>query len=371
MLKIPELKIGNLVAKLPIIQGGMGVGISMSGLASAVANAGGIGVISSVGLGLLEPASKKTYREDNKIALRREIRKARKLTNGVIGLNIMVAISDFNEMVKVALEEKIDILFLGAGLPLKLPEGISVDYLKKMKTKVAPIVSSGRAAKLIFKTWDKNFSHVPDAVVVEGPLAGGHLGFKSEQIDDPEFTLENIIPEVCEAIKNFEIKYNKKIPVIAGGGVYDGNDIYKFMNIGASGVQMGTRFVATDECDASVEFKNQYIKCKKEDIVIIQSPVGLPGRAILNDFLKDVKAGIRKPFRCPWKCLKTCDFKTSLYCIANALMKAKIGELKNGFSFAGANAWRIDKIIPVKELMDSLVREFEMAVLKSKPVFSM
>jgi len=136
-------------------------------------------------------------------------------------------------------------------------------------------------------------------------------------------------------------------------------------------VQMGTRFVATEECDADIEFKKQFIKCKKEDIVIIKSPVGLPGRAILNDFLKDVKEGIKKPFRCPWKCLKTCDFRTSLYCIADALMKAKIGELKNGFSFAGANAWRIDKIISVKELMDSLVVEFEQAVLKSKLAFGL
>jgi len=206
---------------------------------------------------------------------------------------------------------------------------------------------------------------------VEGPLAGGHLGFKPEQIDDPEFSLEKIIPDVCAAVKIFELKYKKKIPVIAGGGVYDGEDIYKFMNLGASGVQMGTRFVATDECDADIEFKKQYIKCRKEDIVIIQSPVGLPGRAIVNDFLNDVKAGIKKPFSCPWKCLKTCDFKTSLYCIANALMKAKIGELKNGFSFAGANAWRVDKIISVKELMDSLVREFEQTVLRKQPAFSM
>jgi len=201
MIKIPELKIGNLVAKLPIIQGGMGVGISMSGLASAVANAGGIGVISSVALGMLGHSSKKTFREDNKIALKEEIRKARKMSKGIIGLNIMVAISDFDDMVKVALKEKIDILFLGAGLPLKLPQGVSMDYLQKMKTKIAPIVSSGRAATLIFKTWDKHFSRVPDAVVVEGPMAGGHLGFKLEQIDDPDFELEKIIPDVCEAVK--------------------------------------------------------------------------------------------------------------------------------------------------------------------------
>jgi nitronate monooxygenase len=371
LIKIPELRIGNLIARIPIIQGGMGVGISLSGLASAVANSGGIGVISSVGLGLLENNSGKTYREANKIALQREIRKARKLTDGILGLNIMVAISDYDEIVKLAFEEKVDILFLGAGLPLKLPDGMTVEELKKTKTKVAPIVSSARAAKLIFKSWDKNFAHVPDAVVVEGPLAGGHLGFKKDQINDPEFTLENIVPDVCEAIKPFETKYDKKIPVIAGGGIYDGEDIYKFIKLGASGVQMGTRFVVTEECDAAIEFKNQFIKCRKEDIVIIKSPVGLPGRAILNDFLTDVKAGIKKPFRCPWKCLKTCDFRNSLYCIANALMKAKIGELKNGFSFAGANAWRVDKIVPVKELMDSLVREFEKAVLKYKPVLNM
>jgi nitronate monooxygenase len=369
MIRIPELRIGNLIAKLPIIQGGMGVGISMAGLASAVANAGGIGVISSVGLGMLGHNSVKTYREDNKTALREEIRKAKSMTNGIIGLNIMVAVSDFDEMVKIALEENIDILFLGAGLPLKMPAGITIDHLKKMKTKIAPIVSSGRAATLIFKTWDKHFAHVPDAVVVEGPLAGGHLGFKPQQIDDPDFSLEKIVPEVCDAIKKYEKKYRKTIPVIAGGGVYGGEDIHKFMNMGASGVQMGTRFVATKECDAAPEFKNQFIKCKKEDIVIIQSPVGLPGRAILNDFLKDVKAGIKKPFRCPWKCLKTCDFHTSLYCIADALMKAKIGELKDGFSFAGANAWRVDQIISVKELMDSLVREFEIAVVKQRLAF--
>jgi nitronate monooxygenase len=367
MSKIPELRIGDLVARLPIIQGGMGVGISLSGLASAVANAGGIGVISSVGLGMLNNRSQQTYKEDNKLALRREIRKARKLTDGIIGLNIMVATSDFSDMVRIALEEKIDILFLGAGLPLKLPAGITAVDIMKANTKIVPIISSERAANLIFKTWDKHFSYIPDAVVVEGPLAGGHLGFKPEQINNPEYSLENIIPTVCSALEKYEEKYKKKIPVIAAGGVYTGADINKFLNLGASGVQMGTRFVATKECDADIKFKKQYINCKKEDIVIIQSPVGMPGRAIINDFLKDVKAGIKKPFSCPWKCLKTCDFKTSLYCIANALLKAKIGELANGFSFAGANAWRVDKIISVKELLDSLVQEFEAAVSSQKP----
>lgn len=368
MIKIPELKIGNLVAHLPIVQGGMGVGISMAGLASAVANAGGIGVISSMGLGMLDNSAKTDFREANKLALREEIRKAKKLTQGIIGLNIMVALSDFADTVKLALEEKIDILFMGAGLPLKMPEGITGEYMKQMKTKMAPIVSSGRATKLIFKTWDKNFGHVPDAVVVEGPLAGGHLGFKKEQIDDPAFALENILPDVCEAVKAFEKKYDKKIPVIAGGGIYTGADIKKFLELGASGVQMGTRFVATDECDADIEFKNQYIECKQGDIGLIQSPVGLPGRAIINSFLTDVKAGIKKPFKCPWKCLRTCDFRVAPYCIADALMQARSGNLNDGFSFAGSNAWRVERIMPVKELMNILVQEFEAAVTEAKPV---
>ncbi len=364
MMNIPELKIGKLVAKFPIIQGGMGVGISMAGLASAVANAGGIGVISSVGLGLLGGSFHKTYQEDNKIALQEEIRKARKLSNGIIGVNIMVALTDFDDMVRIALKEKIDILFLGAGLPIKLPKGISIDMLKKSKTKIAPIVSSARAAKLIFKSWDNHFGLIPDAVVVEGPLAGGHLGFKLEQIDDPEYKLEKIVPEVCENIKIFESKYHKTIPVIAGGGIYNGEDIYKFMSLGASGVQMGTRFVATKECDADDKFKMQYIKCQKEDIAIIKSPVGLPGRAILNDFLQDVRAGLKKPFICPWKCLKTCDFQNSLYCIAKALTQAKIGNLKDGFCFAGANVWRVKSIVSVNKLIETLMKEFELAIQK-------
>ncbi|MCD6182644.1 MAG: nitronate monooxygenase [Candidatus Cloacimonetes bacterium] len=364
MVTIPQLKIGNLVAKIPIIQGGMGVGISMSGLASAVANAGGIGVISSVGLGLLDVSSNSSYREGNKIALRQEIRKARDLTSGILGLNIMVAISDFDDMVRIALEEAIDILFLGAGLPLRLPKGISMDFLRSIKTKIAPIVSSGRAAKIIFKSWDKYYQHVPDAVVVEGPKAGGHLGFKRNQIDDPDFALEKLIPSVCEAIVPFEKKYDKKIPVIAGGGVFTGEDILTMMKLGASGVQMGTRFVATHECDAADAFKAQYLACKKEDIVIIQSPVGMPGRAIKSDFLRDVESGIKHPFTCPWKCLKTCDYRVAPYCISQALTNAKVGKMQEGFSFAGVNAWRVNKIVSVKELMDSLVREFEEAAQK-------
>ena len=363
MIKLPELKIGKLIAKLPIIQGGMGVGISMSGLASAVANEGGIGVISSVGLGLIKKMKAVSYWEANKIVLREEIRKAKKKSAGIIGVNLMVALTDYDDLVKIIFEEEVDILFIGAGLPLKIPKKYTLEYLRKIKTKIVPIVSSARAAKIIFKTWEKNLNHIPDAVVVEGPLAGGHLGFKIDQIDDPKYKLENLIPEVISILKPFAQKFCKKIPVIAAGGIFNGEDIYKFLSLGADGVQLGTRFVATYECDADIEFKKEFIRSKKEDIVIIESPVGMPGRAINNKFLKDVTKGIKKPFKCEWKCLKTCDFKNTLYCIAQALTKAKIGKLTEGFSFAGANAYRIDKIISVKELMHTLVSEYEKIAL--------
>jgi nitronate monooxygenase len=281
-----------------------------------------------------------------------------------------MALTDYAELVKISLEEA-DIIFIGAGLPLKLPKNITSDFVKSVKAKIVPIVSSARAAKLIFKSWEKNYSHIPDAVVVEGPLAGGHLGFKLSQINDPEFKLENLIPEVVSAVKPYIQKFAKKIPVIAAGGIFNGADIHKFLSLGADGVQLGTRFVATHECDADIEFKNEYIRAEEEDIVIIKSPVGLPGRAILNKFISDVEEGIKKPFKCDWQCLKTCDFRTTLYCIAQALLNSKIGKLNEGPSFAGANAYRIDKIISVKELMDTLVEEYENFVLSlnNKPVF--
>jgi len=358
---MPKLKIGNLVAKIPIIQGGMGVGISLSGLASAVANAGGIGVIATAGIGMLEPNFAKNFTEANKRALRKEIRKAKKITEGIIGVNIMVALTDFYEMLKVSVEEGVDLVLLGAGLPLRNLKVLLPDKLKEINTKVVPIISSSRAAKIIFQYWQKNYNHVPDAVVVEGPLAGGHLGFKKEQINNPDFTLDKILPQVISEIKPFEQHFSKSIPVIAAGGIYTGEDIYKFMQLGVQGVQMATRFVATHECDASIKFKETYIKCKNEDLTIIDSPVGLPGRAIRNKFLEEVSIGVRKPFKCPWKCLMTCNFKKAPYCIALALTNAQQGKLKDGFAFAGANAHRVDKIISVKELIATLLEEYKKA----------
>lgn len=355
---IPTLRIGNLETRVPIIQGGMGVGISLSGLASAVANAGGIGVIATAGIGQLEPDSHTNFNEANNRALRKELARARAKTNGIIGLNIMVALSDFDDLVQCGVDEKVDLLFLGAGLPIRLPKTLPLDALGSLHTKFVPIVSSDRAAELIFKSWAKHFNHVPDAVVVEGPLAGGHLGFRKEDITDPEHALEKLVPPIISVIKPYEQKFQKSIPVIAGGGIYTGEDIYKFMQLGASAVQMATRFVATFECDASDEFKQAFLRCTKDDIIIIDSPVGLPGRAIRCEFLDRIASGQKEPFKCPWKCLRSCDFKNVPYCIAIALTNAKNGDLKDGFAFAGANVYRVNKLVSVKDLIDGLMEEY-------------
>jgi NAD(P)H-dependent flavin oxidoreductase YrpB (nitropropane dioxygenase family) len=195
-------------------------------------------------------------------------------------------------------------------------------------------------------------------VVVEGPLAGGHLGFKKEQIDDPDYTLEKILPEVIAVVKPYEQRFGRSIPVIAAGGIYTGADIHKFMKMGAQAVQMGTRFVATHECDASQKFKQAYIDCSREDIIIIDSPVGLPGRAIGGKFFDRLAAGIKETFRCHWKCLKSCNFRKAPYCIASALTNARNGNFDGGFAFSGANAYRVKQIISVKELIETLTAEY-------------
>ena len=359
--KIPRLRIGDLEVNIPIVQGGMGVGVSLSGLAAAVANEGGIGVIATAGIGMLETDFDRNFKEANRRALRREINRAKEMTAGTIGVNIMVASSDYDDLLQIAVDEGADLVFLGAGLPLKVPKILASDGLRKVPIKIVPIVASSRAAKLIFQYWGKNYNYVPDAVVVEGPLAGGHLGFKKEQINNPDFALEKILPEVISVIKPFEQNFDKSIPVIVAGGVYTGADIHRFLQLGAQAVQMATRFVATHECDASAEFKEAYVKCKKEDLIIIDSPVGLPGRAIQNEFLEKIASGIKIPFKCPWKCLKTCNIKSSPYCIAIALTNAKKGKLERGFAFAGANAYRIDTIISVRELIETLLMEYENA----------
>ena len=358
---MPCLHLGDITAEVPIIQGGMGIGISGARLASAVADQGGIGVISAVGLGMLESTSRTQYDQTNKQALIREIQTARAKTSGVIGVNIMMALSDFDTLIMGAVEEEVDIIFLGAGLPLHFPQELSPERLRSMHPALVPIVSSAKAANLILKYWTKRFQRLPDGFVVEGPMAGGHLGFTVEQIEDPAYALHRLIPEVLAAVSPYEQSWGQNIPVIAAGGVYTGWDIDDFFRLGAQGVQLGTRFVATHECDADIRFKQAFVQAKQEDLSIIQSPVGLPGRAITNDFLRDVSRGEKKPFTCPWKCLKTCDYTQSAYCIACALNQARAGRLQHGFAFAGANAWKVDKIISVHELIHSLKLEYEAA----------
>lgn len=357
---IQELKIGGISIPVPIIQGGMGVGISMSGLAAAVANQGGVGVISAAGLGLVHRNSALDYLEANMEGLRKEIRKAKEKTKGVIGVNIMMAMTNFADLVRTSISEKVDIIFSGAGLPLDLPAFLTPGST----TKLVPIVSSGRAAKVIIEKWKSTFNYLPDAIVVEGPKAGGHLGFKKDQLQDEHFSLEELVPEVVNTVRIYEEKYQQLIPVIAAGGIYTGQDIINIMQKGASGVQMGTRFVTTEECDASLAFKMSYIQASEEDIEIIQSPVGMPGRAIRNSFIDKVRQGLKTPVKCPFHCIKTCDVSSSPYCIISALYNAYRGKLDKGYAFAGSNAFLAKKIVSVKETFAELTEEMQAAMAR-------
>ncbi len=352
-----SFKIGDLKIPVPVIQGGMGIGISLSGLASSVANMGGVGVISTVGIGFLSKDKQKSRRQNHIDAIRNEIRKARKLTDGVLGVNIMSVITNFSDMVKTSIEEGIDIIFAGAGLPLDLPK-----YLEKgIKTKLVPIVSSARAASIISQKWKQNYDYLPDAFVVEGPKAGGHLGFKADQIQNKENRLEKLVSDVLEVVREMKVKFNREIPVIAAGGIYTGKDMFRIMKRGASAVQMGTRFIATEECDASPEFKEAFIRAKTADIQIINSPVGMPGRAIYNKFLLEAGEGKRRPASCSFNCIKSCNPKTTRYCIADALLSAFNGKMDDGFAFTGTNAGKIKKITTVRKIFDDLKRGYRKA----------
>lgn len=354
-MNLPPLKIGELTAKLPIIQGGMGIGISLSSLASAVANAGGIGVISGVQIGYKEEDFEKNTLNANIRALKKEIQKARKLSpNGILGVNIMVAATHYKELVLAAVKEKIDLIICGAGLPSDLPK-----LVKGSNTKIAPIVSSGKAASVITKMWKKKFDYVPDLIVVEGHKAGGHLGFSSEELENSTAKdLHSIVKDVLSVVKPLEAEYNKSIPVVAGGGIYTGKEIAELIKIGAAGVQMATRFVATEECDAHINFKKAYVNANKEDVIIIKSPVGMPGRAINNEFIKSLDSRNSSITKC-YSCIKHCNPAQTPYCISKALINAVNGDIDNALVFAGTNAYKIDKIVTVKELMDELVTEAE------------
>lgn len=349
-MNIKPLEIGNLVAKLPIIQGGMGVGVSLSNLAGNVAKHGAIGVISAAHPGYLEEDFENNTLVANIRGLTKHIKKAKEISNnGIIAVNVMVAMNNYIEYVKTAIEAGADMIISGAGLPLNLPE-----ITKDSSIKIAPIVSSSKAARIVLSYWKKHFNRTADAIVVEGPLAGGHLGFKKDKIDDETNTFTKNVQSVIEEVKNFEKEFNKKIPIVVAGGVFTHEDMMKYLDLGASGVQVATQFVATHECDAHINFKNAFVNCKKEDIELTISPVGMPGRAIRNKLTETLKTQKVKITKC-YNCLIPCNPASTPYCISSALIKAVKGDVENGLVFCGANAYRINKISSVEEILNKLM----------------
>ena len=351
-MKIEGLKIGELFSRLPIIQGGMGIGVSGPNLAAAVTNAGGIGVISAAQSGYAEKDFEDNPLEANVRALKAQIKRAKEVTKGgVIGVNIMVAMNHYSEIVRAAVESGADIIISGAGLPMELPK-----LTKGFKTKIAPIVSSLKSARVILKVWDRHDKTTADMVVIEGPRAGGHLGFKADKLEDATMNFDEEVISIINEVKIYEEKYNKTIPVVVAGGIYTGGDIGKYISLGAAGVQMATRFVATEECDASIKFKEAYINAKEDEITIVKSPVGMPGRAIENDFVKRTKAG-RIPVTKCFRCIHTCNPSETPYCISRALIEGVKGNMKDALIFCGDNCGRIKEIVPVAQLMKELEEE--------------
>ena len=373
---LKPLKIGNLVAKHPVIQGGMGVGVSLSSLAGAVAKAGGIGIISTAQIGFKDQDFGKNPMAANLRAIHSELKKAReKAPQGILGFNIMVATKEYASYVKEAVKAGADVIISGAGLPIDMPKFVAEaenenggSEKKERRTMIAPIVSSVKSALVICRMWDRKYHTAPDFVVVEGPCAGGHLGFSREQLaelgadtdhvaetfDEPAYDKE--IRGIIETVKSFTEKYKKHIPVITAGGIFDHKDVLHQFALGAEGIQAATRFVTTEECDADIAYKEAYINAKEEDIVIVKSPVGMPGRAIKNKFLERVAQGPVKVERC-FRCLEHCNPAETPYCITKALINAAEGKIDEALLFCGSNAYRCEKIETVPEVMAALCGE--------------
>ncbi len=363
MTPLPSLQIGQYMARYPIIQGGMGIRISGAQLAAAVANAGGIGIISAVALGLNSTyfditqtngrKRREKFFEANRLALIDEIRAARTLSpKGILGINAMVVAQDYETLVRTAAEEGMNLIISGAGLPLQLPS-----YTAEFpEVALVPIVSSTRAARVMCRKWERQYGRLPDAFVVENPnTAGGHLGAKLEELGDRALNAEQVIPELVAYLHQ---EVGQSIPVIAAGGVWDRSDIDRMLALGASGVQIGTRFITTDECDADIRYKEFHLNAQPDDVVILSSPVGMPGRALRNAFVEKAIAGspdLEK--RCLFNCLHACKCRDEQqsFCIVQALDKAARGDIENGLVFSGSNAGRAKRMMPVAELMAELV----------------
>lgn len=366
MSRWKPLVIGDLVVEKPVIQGGMGVGISLSGLAGAVAGAGGLGLISTAQIGFQDPEFSRDPEGANLRAIGAELRKAREIAGDcrkAIGFNIMVATKNYEHYVRAAAEAGADIIVSGAGLPINLPE-----FVKGTLTKIAPIVSSAKSASVICRMWDRKYHRAPDLVVIEGPLAGGHLGFSRESLTEYGADTPNVastykgsaydeeIRKILDVVKEYEQKYETKIPVASAGGVFDGADAAHHMSLGVDAVQVGTRFVTTKECDAPMAYKQAYLDAKMEDIVIVKSPVGMPGRAIRNAFMDRVSVEKEKITHC-FRCLEHCNPAEIPYCITQALIRAAKGDVENALLFCGANAYRCEKMETVAEVMGELCGE--------------
>lgn len=351
-MKYQPLRIGNLVAKKPIIQGGMGIGISLGNLAGAVAKEGGIGIISAAQIGFREPDFETNTKEANLSAIQKEYEAAKKISpDGIVGFNIMVAMRHYEEYVKAAVSVGADIIISGAGLPTELPK-----LTEGSSTKIAPIVSTEKSAKVILRYWDKKYNRTADLVVIEGPKAGGHLGFDKTQLEEfhQEAYDEEVI-RILQVVKEYAKKYSVDIPVALAGGITDAADAKHAFDLGVDALQIASRFVTTEECDADIRFKESYLHANEGDIVIVQSPVGMPGRAILNPFMEKIMEGKKQsPTKC-LKCLRNCNPTEIPYCITQALINAVKGKVEDGLLFCGANAWKTEKIETVKEVIDSLV----------------
>ncbi|MDF9866927.1 nitronate monooxygenase [Bacilli bacterium PM5-3] len=346
-----SVKIKNKILEVPIIQGGMGVGVSLSNLASSVMKNGCMGVISAAQPGFLNADFLSNNDVVNYNSLINEIKKAKKDNEDkLLGVNIMVAMRDYDNMVKAAIEGGADVIISGAGIPLQLPA-----LTKGHDIALAPIVSSGKVAKMICKKWDRSYECIPDLIIIEGPLAGGHLGFKEEQISNIE--LKDILKDVLIEIEPYEEKYQKKIPIFVAGGIFDGKDIADAINLGASGVQIGTRFIATFEADCHDNFKQAIVNSKEDDIVIIKSPVGMPGRALATPLIKRLQLDSNIPITNCYNCLTPCNPAQTPYCISDALIASAKGDLENGLFFCGSLAYKINEIVYVKDLIAELVNQ--------------
>ena len=348
---------------LPILQGGMGVGVSLDGLAGAVAACGGMGTISTALCGFREPDFAQDPDGANLRALARQVKAAKqqaKAGGGLVAVNAMVATRQYADSVLTALRAGADAIVCGAGLPKDLPALAA--QVPESDAALAPIVSSGRAAALICKLWERSANRVPDFVVLEGPLAGGHLGFspdeaKAAQAGSPK-PLSELLSDVLTALAPFKEKYGRDIPVFVAGGVKDGREMAELMKQGAAGAQFATRFITTQECDASPAYKQALVEAKGEDVTIVQSPVGMPGRALRSPLIQRVEAGTQpKPEKCI-RCLVPCKPDQTPYCISRALMDAVEGDWENGLFFCGANAGSVKRISTVKEEMEQIMKEW-------------